>query len=90
MARFGLTAAPHADGSFIMIVATVGGGSNGNIAIDDITLTYGACGESLTGVDVRQRALKTVHAYQKKKKTTMLGTYYCVLAYSIIGRTPMR
>ena len=30
----------------IMILAMVGDGQNGNIAVDDITVKFGACGES--------------------------------------------
>ena len=43
MARISLTAEPGEAGSFITIEAVVGNGINGNIAIDDITLTFGAC-----------------------------------------------
>ena len=31
------------EGAYIMIIAAVGERPNGNIAIDDITLTFGAC-----------------------------------------------
>ena len=31
---------------FIMIIAMVGDGNNGNIAVDDIMVKFGACGES--------------------------------------------
>ena len=58
----------------IRILAVATGGPNGNTAVDDITVKFGTCedvsdddGESLMGVDVRQRTLKTVRYYQKKR-----------------------
>ena len=72
-------------GGHIMIMAAAGGGANGNIAVDDVTLKFGACGESLTGVDMMQRALKVVHDYQKTILTSL-----CCYIYYIFGLTQMR
>ena len=36
------------EGAYIMIIAAVGEGQNGNIAIDDITLTFGECSDVTT------------------------------------------
>ena len=38
-------------GGYIMIMAAIGGGPNCNIAVDDITLRYGACIETTTVSD---------------------------------------
>ena len=48
MARFTVTPEDNMYGVSIMILATTGNGDNGNIAVDDITVTLGACSGDVT------------------------------------------
>ena len=46
LARLTVTPVDTEGGGHIMIMAAAGGGANGNIAVDDVTLKFGECGES--------------------------------------------